>query len=136
MEKKTNETLKELITGVLIMGCIIEAIQLAVCMANTQFASAKLQFAVGLWIGVATAVGLAVHMYRSIDRAFAQISDDAEVYMRKRYLVRTAVILVMAGVVTFFKLGYVMAYFIGVLCLKFGAFLQPLIHMFRERSRK
>lgn len=75
-------------------------------------------------------------MYRSIERALDMISSDAEGYMRKTYLIRTAAILVLAGVVTYLKLGYVMAFFIGVLCLKFGAFLQPLIHSIREKFRK
>lgn len=136
MNKKINDTLAELITGILIMGVLIQVIDILICVLNPQFHGAIPQFALGFWIGIATAVGLSIHMYRSIDRALDMYTEDAEKYMRKAYLFRTAAILVMAGVVTYFDTGYVMAFFLGVLCLKFGAFLEPLIHMCREKFRK
>lgn len=136
MNRKINETLSELLIGIFSASLIIQIFQLVICATNTQFSASKVPFATGLWIGTATALGLAVHMYRSIDRALDMINNDAEGYMRKAYLIRTAAILVVAGAVTYLKLGYVMAFFIGVLCLKFGAFLQPLIHTIREKFRK
>lgn len=135
MKRKINETLAELLTGIVAAGLVIEIVQILICIADPQFAGAKGSFALGLWIGVATALGLAIHMYHSIDRALDMITNDAEGYMRKAYLIRTVVILVAAGLVTYLKLGYVMAYFLGVLCLKFGAFLQPLINKLREKFR-
>lgn len=134
--RRINETLSELIVGILIMGLVIQGIDILVAVLNPVFKSAVFPFALGFWIGAATAVGLATHMYRSIDRALDMYSNDAEKYMRKAYLLRTVAILAMAGIVTYFKTGYVMAYFLGVLCLKFGAFLQPLIHICREKFRK
>lgn len=135
MKRKINETLAELLTGIVAAGLVIEIVQILICIADPQFAGAKGLFALGLWIGVATAIGLAIHMYHSIDRALDMITNDAEGYMRKAYLIRTVVILVAAGLVTYLKLGYVMAYFLGVLCLKFGAFLQPLINKLRGKFR-
>lgn len=122
--------------GIVTAGIAIQIIQILICMVDLQFAGTKGSFALGLWIGVAAALGLAGHMHYSIDRALDMISNDAEGYMRKAYLIRTVVILVAAGLVTYLKLGYVMAYFLGVLCLKFGAFLQPLMHKIREKFRK
>lgn len=136
MNRRINETLLELMSGIFATGLVIQIVQLVICVTNQQFSGARAPFAIGLWLGVATALGLAVHMYRSIERALDMISSDAEGYMRKTYLIRTAAILVLAGVVTYLKLGYVMAFFLGVLCLKFGAFLQPLIHSIREKFRK
>lgn len=134
--RKINETLSELIVGIITAGILIQVIDILVSVTNPQFHGAIPKFALGFWIGIATAVGLSVHMYRSIDRALDMYTEDAEKYMRKAYLIRTAAILVMAGAVTYFKTGYVMAFFLGVLCLKFGAFLQPLIHMCRKKFRK
>lgn len=136
MNKKVDETLSELVLGILIMGILIQIADVLISAANTAFYRAIPQFALGFWIGIAVAVGLSVHMYRSIDRALDMYTEDAEKYMRKAYLFRTAAILLAAGAVTYFEIGYVMAYFLGVLCLKFGAFLQPLIHMIREKFRK
>lgn len=121
MKRRINDTLLELIVGIVVCGALIQIVAVVV-------AGFSAEFAVGLWIGIAAAVGLAAHMYRSIDRALDMQPDDAEKYMRKAYLIRTVMILAVAGVVTYFQLGYVMATFGGVLCLKFGAFLQPLIH--------
>lgn len=136
MNRKINETLSELLAGILVSGLVIQVIQLFICASYSQFAAARGPFAVGLWIGVLTAMGLAVHMYRSIDRALDMISNDAEGYMRRAYLIRTVAILGVAGITTAFKIGYVMAVFLGVLCLKFGAFLQPLMHKIWKKFRK
>ena len=121
MKKQINETLLELIVGILLSGAVIEA----GCIVVTGYSRA---FTSGLCIGLVLAIGLAAHMYRSIDHALDLLPEDAEKYMRKAYMIRAAAILIVAGGVTYFKLGYVMATFGGVLCLKFGAFLQPVIH--------
>ena len=121
MKRQINNTLLELITGIIISAAVVEVLSILVAGFSWKFTS-------GLWIGAATAIGLAAHMYRSIDRALDMQPDDAEKYMRKAYIIRAAAILIVAGIVTYFKLGYVMATFGGVFCLKFGAFLQPVIH--------
>lgn len=136
MNRKINETLAELMTGIILAGIVIQLVQILVCTINPYFWDSAVPFAVGLWIGVVTAIGLAIHMYCSINKALDMITNDAESYMRRAYLIRTAAILVVAGVVTFLKAGHVMAVFLGVLCLKFGAFLQPLVHMLRKKFRK
>lgn len=138
MKKSTriNETLAELMAGILISGTVIQLLDLVIASIHTQFANTRIPFAVGLWIGIVTALGLSAHMYRSIDRALDMSSGDAEKYMRKAYLMRTVAILAVAGIVTYFELGYVMAAFLGMLCLKFGAFLQPLIHKLWKKFQK
>lgn len=121
MRKQTNKTLLELMIGIVVSAALVEALSILIAGFSREFTS-------GLWIGAATAIGLAAHMYRSIARALDMQPDEADKYMRRAYLIRTAAILLAAGAVTFFKLGYVMATFVGVFCLKFGAFLQPLTH--------
>lgn len=133
---KINETLSELIAGILVSGAVIQAIDLVVAAVHPQFANARLPFSIGLWIGIVTAIGLSAHMYRSIDLALDMPPGDAEKYMRKAYLLRTIAILAVAGIVTYFEFGYVMAAFLGMLCLKFGAFLQPLIHKLWKKFQK
>lgn len=119
MKRQINNTLLELIIGIVLSAAVVEVLSILI----TGFSGT---FTVGLWIGAATAVGLSAHMYRSIDHALDMQPDDADKYMRRAYLIRTAVILIVAGAVTFFHLGSVIATFVGVFCLKFGAFLQPL----------
>lgn len=121
MKKQINETLLELIIGIFLSGAVIEIGALILTGYSGMFLS-------GLCIGLATAAGLAAHMYRSINYALDLPPDDAEKYMRKAYMIRAAAILVVAGIVTYFQLGYVVVTFVGMLCLKFGAFLQPVLH--------
>ena len=121
MKTKINDTLLELMIGILLSGAVIEA----GCIILTGYSG---MFTSGLCIGLVTAAGLAAHMYRSIDHALDLQPEDAEKYMRKAYMIRAVAILAVAGLVTWFRLGYVMAAFGGMLCLKFGAFLQPVLH--------
>ena len=126
----------ERFAGIVFCAVVIQIIELCVAAVQPAFAGSVFSFAVGLWIGIATAVGLAVHMYHSIDRALDMAPKDAEGYVRKAYLIRTVFILAVVGIVYFFHLGYVMATFLGVLCLKFGAFLQPLMHKLKKKFQK
>lgn len=121
MKRKINETLLELIIGIVISGAAIGT-------AAALIAGYSGKFTAGLGMGVLVAVGLSIHMYRSIDYALDLQPEDAEKYMRRAYLIRTAAILAAAGAVTYFKIGYAMATFVGIFCLKFGAFLQPVLH--------
>ncbi len=127
-KRKTHGALLEQAAGILISGILVQVIELLVAAMYPQLAGSRTSFALGLWIGVATAVVLAAHMHCSIARALAMQSDGAERYMRKVYFLRTAVILAVAAAVHYLGLGYVMATFTGMLCLKAGVFLQPLIH--------
>lgn len=126
--KKINQTLSELIAGIFISGIVIQMIS----MIFTK--GPDLPFSASFWIGVVTAVLLACHMYRSIDRALDMAPDDAQKYMRKTYLVRTVMIFVVAGIVCWIDTEDILAVFLGILCLKFGAFLQPLLHKIMKKD--
>lgn len=136
MKKRINETLADLLCGILISGITIELADLVLTEIYRQFQGMRLLFATGFWIGILVAILLAIHMYRSINYALDMSAKDAENYMRRAYLIRAVIILLAAAIVKYLHLGYVMAYFVGVLCLKFGAFLQPLVHKFLEKIRK
>ncbi|MCC8065671.1 MAG: hypothetical protein LIO94_01010 [Clostridiales bacterium] len=125
---KINEKLSEILAGILLSGIIIQGLFFIVVYFHRQFRSSEVSFSTGLWIGVATSILLSVHLYRSIDRALEMEQDAAERYMRRVYIIRTVVILLVAGIVWHTKVGYVMAVFLGMLCLKFGSWLQPLVH--------
>ena len=71
MKRQINNTLLELITGIIISAAVVEVLSILVAGFSWEFTS-------GLWIGAATAIGLAAHMYRSIDRALDMQPDDAD----------------------------------------------------------
>lgn len=127
--KKINQTLSELVFGILISGIVI-------WLVAVLFTGFDAVFAGSFGAGVLTAVFLAVHMYRSIDRALEMLPEDAEKYMRKAYLIRTVSIFVVAGIVCRINPARILGVFLGILCLKFGAFLQPLLHKFTGKDDK
>lgn len=121
MKKQINETLLELIVGILLSGAVIEA----GCIVITGYSRA---FTSGLCIGLVLAIGLAAHMYRSIDHALDMQPDDAEKYMRKAYMIRAAAILIVPGSLTVFQTRLCDGDVRRSVLSKFGAFLQPVIH--------
>lgn len=128
--KKINQTLFELIVGILVSGVLIQLISMIV------MGGFDLTFSASFWVGIATAVLLSAHMYRSIDRALDMAPDDAQKYMRKTYLVRAAIIFMVAGIVCWIDSEDIIAVFLGILCLKFGAFLQPLLHKVMKKGKE
>ena len=58
MKRQINNTLLELITGIIISAAVVEVLSILVAGFSWKFTS-------GLWIGAATAIGLAAHMYRT-----------------------------------------------------------------------
>ncbi len=134
MKSETDEKLSEIVAGILLSGGIIQVLFFVAEFFYSQFRSSRASFAAGLWIGVAAAVALALHMYRSIDRALEMEQEEAEQYMHRVYLIRAAVIVVMAALLWYTKAGSVMASFLGIFCLISGTRLQPLVHKIMSRS--
>lgn len=121
------EVLKEFWTGILSCGVILQA-------ALMWFWPDKLSFTIGLWIGVVEAVFMAFHMYQVLDDAL-YMADGAR-QIQKGYAKRYLVTLASALVIYWMELGSFLSFFLGVLTLKFGAYLQPLIHQILTKRKK
>ncbi|MCD8346800.1 MAG: hypothetical protein LUD16_02390 [Lachnospiraceae bacterium] len=134
MNAKINEKLSEILAGILLSGGMMQLLFFVAAYFYRQFWSSRVTFSAGLWIGVAVAVALAVHMYRSIGRALEMEQDAAERYMRRVYLIRTVAIFAMAAVIWYTKIASVVAAFLGVFCTAFGTHLQPVIHFILSRE--
>ena len=118
---KRNQTLLELLTGIIILGVAIQII----CLITSKN---YLYDAVGLWSGVGICCFSAIHMYRSIEDAVDLGEAGATKHVRIGYATRMAVTLLVAGVVIYFKLGNYVTLLIGVFPLKLSAYLQPFTH--------
>lgn len=118
---KKNNTLIELLAGIVFLGVIIQI----VCIFALK---EHLYHAVGLWSGIIVACFMAIHMQRSIEDALDLGPDGAEKYARNAYAIRTVVTLVVIGVVIYFKLGNPITLVIGIFPLKLSAYLQPYTH--------
>ena len=92
-----------------------------------------------IFIIVAIAIFMAIHMKRSIEDSL-DLGEDAGVkHMRKGYGTRMAVVAVAVIVILISKLGNPITLVIGILPLKFSAYAQPAIHnvlLWLESHRK
>lgn len=126
---KKNNTLLELLIGVVLVGFLSQI----VCLI---FFKQHLYHAVGLWTGIGISIGMAIHMQRSIEDGL-DISGDAGVkHMKKAYLTRTAIAIVVMAVVMYFNWGNPITILVGVIALKVAVYLQPLVHKVLEKRQK
>lgn len=128
-----NSTLKELILSILVWGVLLGA-------ALIWLADSRISFIFGETAGILTAVFMACHMYRFIERSLDMTEEDAPKYMAKGTVIRILIIVI--AVLAVWKLGgNVAAVFIGVMALKLGAYTQPLLHriirkIYRKEERR
>lgn len=118
--KRLNEALPALLAGIFIYGLLIEFI-------GIWFVSDKLHFTSGLWIGIACAMGMGVHLAKVIDDAVRMGGSSARRLSAKSVL-RYLVVVVIFFLMMQFDLGNLIAAFIGVLGLKVSAYAQPFMH--------
>ncbi len=122
MLKRINAVLPELISGIVFFGVVV-------WLAGVWFSGDPVRYTSGLWIGIALAVGMAIHMAVTLSDAADIASEGAA----RRKVIFHSIIRYLAVVVVFFatayfKLGNLITLFIGVMGLKAGAYLQPLTH--------
>ena len=126
---KKNSTLKELLIGIFIVGILSQV----VCLI---FLKRHLYHAIGLWVGIFIAAGMAVHMQRSIEDGLDLMGDAGVKHMKKAYLMRTTIVLVIMAVVMYFDWGNPITILVGVTALKVAVYLQPLVHKVLEKQKK
>lgn len=116
-----DNTLKELLVGVLIVGLIEQVILLI-------FFEDYLYNAIGLWIGIALMMGLAIHMKQSIEDALGFPEKTAQKYMRSKSIGRMLVFCMIIGIVLYFDWGNALTVLASIFALKLAAYLQPWLH--------
>ena len=118
------QTLKELILGTVLWAVII-------CLVTVWFVDSRFVFVVSMTAGTVGAVATAVHMYRSIEYAMEMPEDSAGKYLRKQSVLRMGGAIVLILLAYYLK-GNIVAIFLGLLTLKPGAYIQPLLHKFMK----
>lgn len=129
MLRRLNSVLPELILGIIVYGAIVQLI-------GVWWSQDKILYTTGLWMGVATAIGMAVHMAIVIEDSVTVIAENkikGRIIMYS--LLRYVVVVVVFFMLAYFKLGNVIMCFIGVMGLKISAYLQPFTHRFISRLR-
>lgn len=119
--QETKQTLYELIAGIIL--CFI------VFLLGNIFVSNWLAYTLGLLIGGIIAGFMSIHMYRILERATLYDQETAAKKVQKGTILR--ILLMMAGLVAALLLPEyisIIGVALGVLSLKFSAYLQPLTH--------
>ena len=119
-EKKIDETLKELLIGILFYGILVEVI-------GIYLVDGRGYFSIGLWYGIILALASAIHMWWGLNKAL-DLGVDAGKYAISQNLIRYGVIVVAFGALCVINVGNPIAAFAGIMGLKAGAYLQPFTH--------
>lgn len=90
----------------------------------------------GSRIGLAAAVGMGIHLKRSIEDALDYGEEGAVKHMRKTYAFRYAMVALVFGVTVYFEIGHPLMLLVGIMGLKIGAYLQPVTHKVLNKLQK
>lgn len=121
--KKVDRALLELVTGIWVFALVCQFVGLL-------FPMDRLKYTIGLWAGIILALFSAVHMWRSLNKAFTRDEKGAVSIMAGGYILRYLLTGVVLILLYYTGIGYPLAGFLGVLGLKAGAYLQPVSHKF------
>lgn len=126
---KNNKTLKELIAGIVIVSLLFEILTLLIC-------KDRLYGTIGLIAGTVSAVLCAVYMAYSIEIAVLLDEKSSIAYMRKGTVFRYLFLCLILIVVGITDIGSPVTLIFGFLSLKFGAYLNPMIHKLLHGNEK
>lgn len=122
--KKQNATLIELWVGIVFFALVS-------LLTGIWFVENKLAYVLGLLAGALTAIYLAWHMARSIDKMLdkAELGADVGAGMRVSSLLRYGIV-VLVLIITALVSEWVnpISTFVGIIGLKVAAYLQPFTH--------
>lgn len=130
MFRRLNQALPGLLLGILIYGILVQ-------ITGVWFVQDKLRYSSGLWIGIATAMGLAYHIARviaeTIDYPDAQ---KAGTRIMAKGIQRYVAVVIVFAVTLYFDLGSLVTLFLGVMGLKISAYLQPALQKLLRKTAK
>ena len=121
--KKISDVVKEMIVGILATGAVV-------ALAGLIFVPEKLDFLLGILLGLAVAILMIFSMNHSIEKSLDYDERGAQLQCIKGYILR--MIFLIAGIVAVYFIGMwsVLAYFLGIMCMKAAAYLQPYTKKF------
>ena len=130
MLRRINQVLPGLLAGIVGYGVLIQLV-------GMWFVEDRFHYTTGLWIGIGCALGMAIHIAVSIEDAVSIYSEDgAKRKVIQSALIRYIVVVAIFVAMMYFKLGMLVPAFLGVLGLKFSAYLQPVIQKRIENKKK
>ena len=119
--QETKHTLYELLAGVFLFFLLF--------LIGNIFVSNRLAYTLGLLIGCIIAGVMSGHMYHALEQAMLYDEETAAKKVQKGTILRFALMIAgLAAALVFPKWISIIGVALGVLSLKFSAYLQPLTH--------
>ena len=75
------------------------------------------------------------HIRYSLEDALDMSEGDAPKHMYRMYGIRMAVVLVVFFITAYFEIGSMIGVLLGVMTLKVGAYMQPLLQKIKKKRR-
>ena len=127
MFKRINDALPGLVLGILIWGVLVQ-------FTGVWFVEDKLRYSVGLWFGIAVAIGMAINLAVVIyDSVSIGEAENANRRIVAKSVLRYAIVVILFFILGYFNLGNLFTAFLGVLGLKMSAYMQPLFERFSNK---
>lgn len=124
----TNKTLHEMLIGIAVSNVLLLLITLIVTTDKSSGCT-------GVLIGTIVALIYCIHMAITIDDALYLDEKGASVQMRKHMLIRYTGVCIVVALSCYFKIGNPICIVLSCLSVKFGAYMQPLVHKILNRWR-
>lgn len=115
-----DAVLRDLIFGIVLYFAVISLIGLLIVEDKTGYF-------LGALVGSASAAGLAVHMYLSLDKGLDMDPDSAQKYIFSRSMLRLFMMLVVAALGAMIPGLSMIGVILGLLGLKVSGLMQPLV---------
>lgn len=123
-----NSALPGLLVGIVLFGAVSQIVGLF-------FVEEKINYSIGLWVGVLVAVFMAVHMAWSLNRVLGQNAKGAQAAATKQNMIRYLIVILILGILMITEAGNPIAAFVGVMGLKISAYLQPVFQKLDDKRK-
>ena len=116
-----NDTLLEMWLGTVLFGAVCQ-------LGLVWFLKDKLGYSIGLWLGIMAALLTILHLSVSLEKALDLDEGGAKKHMVTQNLVRYFVLILFLVVLMITDFANPLAAFLGLMGVKAGAYLQPVLH--------
>ena len=127
MLRRINDALPGLVLGIVLYGVLVE-------LAGVWFAGDKLGYTIGLWYGIAIAIGMAINLATVIlDSVTLDGGKNANRRIIAKSILRYLVVVILFFILGYFQFGNLFTALIGVLGLKISAYMQPMLQRVSDK---
>lgn len=124
-----NNALPGLLGGIVLYGIICQLV-------GVFFVADKGNYSAGLWVGVLTAIFMALHMAIVLNSVVESDEKGAGAIAMRQNIIRYLVVVIILGILMVTRAGNPLAAFLGIMGLKISAYIQPLFTKMSQRKEK